>query len=235
MELAQAKAELETEQELWAARLPGDGAYRLGQLPGVLDLCLPRSKEQGICNVVTEGDDSLLLLAPGKTPEHLPAVAQEFMRELGGSFVLHRLTLGYEQLTYKQALSRLLPPWVSVPSGYEVVGHIAHFNLQEQHWPHRTLIGQICLEKRGVRTVVAKLGKVSNLFRTFEMEVIAGEADTYVRIQEHGLRLHFDFQEVALAGPKGSDRPIFRLLFACFFVCSGKFVLFPMGTHALMH
>eukprot|EP00438_Fugacium_kawagutii_P017799 Skav205882 [mRNA] locus=scaffold766:338590:340321:+ [translate_table: standard] len=153
-----------------------------------------RSHQEG---TQSSGGHSLLLLDFGVSPPDLPEEMSEMISEFQGSFTKYRLDLNYDNYTYKEVLSRLLPgDSLPVPTGYEVVGHIAHFNLLEQHWPHRFLIGQVCLDKCAcIKTVVAKLGVVSNEFRTFDMEVIAGPSDTNVSVKEHGLQLHFDFQK----------------------------------------
>lgn len=141
--------------------------------------------------------ETLLLLDFEVSPSDLPEEMHEMISEFQGSFTKYRLDLNYDNYNYKEVLSRLLPG-IPVPTGYEVVGHIAHFNLLEQHWPHRFLIGQVCLDKCGsIKTVVAKLGVVSNEFRTFDMEVIAGTSDTNVSVKEHGLQLRFDFQKAS--------------------------------------
>merc|ERR1712008_286937 len=47
-----------------------------------------------------------------------------------------------------------------------------------------------------IKTVVTKIGSLSNEFRTFDMEVIAGSDDTEVTVCESGLKLRFDFRQV---------------------------------------
>ncbi len=74
------------------------------------------------------------------------------------------------------------------PSAFETVGHIAHLNLRDEHQPFKYLIGQIILKvctnlpltsipqkNPSIRTVVTKLGKIESEYRTFQMEVIAGD------------------------------------------------------------
>ena len=141
----------------------------------------------------TQADD-LLLLDSSVAPSDLPQELLQRVQSLEGKFCRYTLRLSYKHFSYKQVLERLLP--TKVPTGYEIVGHIAHFNLQEDHWPHRSLIGQVFLEKsNGIKTVVAKLGTVSSEFRTFDMEVIAGEEDFMVSLREHQLKLRFDFRK----------------------------------------
>jgi tRNA (guanine37-N1)-methyltransferase len=115
----------------------------------------------------------------------------------------HTLRLGYEHAGVEAVLRRLLPPALvasaeEMPTGFEIVGHVAHMNLREEFLPHRSLIGAVVLEKnRGtIRTVVAKLGNIESVFRTFPMEVIAGEDDTRVCVRHSGATFRFDFREV---------------------------------------
>lgn len=182
-------------------------------MPGVDAFCYPQRKEQGVLNVVREDGLTLLLLAPDVEPKSLPPNLQQQMKSVQGSLTQYKLALDYNCYSYKDALKQLLPPLVTVPTGYEIVGHIAHFNLQEEHWPHRCLIGQVCLDKnRCVKTVVAKLGVVTNEFRTLDMEVIAGENDTRVSLKEHGVKLEFDFQKASGFTKRRHSSILYRML-----------------------
>jgi tRNA (guanine37-N1)-methyltransferase len=123
------------------------------------------------------------------------------------------VTLGYEHLSTNEALRALLPPEVTVPSGFETVGQVAHFNLREEHMPYRYLIGEVVLEvgtrqKSHVRTVVTKLSSISNTFRTFDMEVIAGERNTEVEVTEGACRFVFDFAKVYWSSKLQHEREV---------------------------
>jgi tRNA (guanine37-N1)-methyltransferase len=53
----------------------------------------------------------------------------------------------------------LLPAGVEVPSSFESVGHIAHFNLRPEVMPFKHIIAQVVLDKNPtIRTVVNKVG-----------------------------------------------------------------------------
>ena len=72
-------------------------------------------------------------------------------------------------------MQRVLPDGVDVPSAFETVGHIAHFNLREEQLPFRHVIGAVCLDKNpAIKTVVRKVGEIESEFRVFEMELLAG-------------------------------------------------------------
>lgn len=53
------------------------------------------------------------------------------------------LNFTYEDVTYDEALTRLLPAGVQVPHSFETVGHIAHLNLKDDQEPHRHIMGRV--------------------------------------------------------------------------------------------
>ena len=107
------------------------------------------------------------------------------------------LKLGYEHLTVEEVLHKLLPPGSEVPSSFEQAGHIAHLNLRDEMLPFKHMIGQVILDKNPtLRTVVNKMGNIENEFRTFPMEVIAGQDDFDVTVRESGAKLAFNFRNV---------------------------------------
>jgi tRNA (guanine37-N1)-methyltransferase len=87
-------------------------------------------------------------------------------------------------------MQEVLPEGVDVPSSFETVGHIAHFNLREEHLPYKAIIGQVCLDKNpAIKTVVHKVGEVENEFRVFAMEVIAGVHFSLIFLSFRDMRL----------------------------------------------
>jgi tRNA (guanine37-N1)-methyltransferase len=64
-----------------------------------------------------------------------------------------------------------------IPSSFEVAGHVAHVNLREESLPYKYLIGKAILDKNKpkIKVVVNKIGNIENEFRTFPMEILAGE------------------------------------------------------------
>jgi tRNA (guanine37-N1)-methyltransferase len=80
-----------------------------------------------------------------------------------------------KELDCFKLVQKILPPEVEVPSSFEAVGHIAHYNLRPQHEPYKHAIGQVCIDKNPcIKTVVTKVKEIENEFRVFDMEVIAG-------------------------------------------------------------
>lgn len=53
------------------------------------------------------------------------------------------MTLDYSHFSIYAVLRALLPAELKeVPTGFETVGHIAHFNLREEYLPFKSLIGK---------------------------------------------------------------------------------------------
>ena len=124
--------------------------------------------------------------------------------------VRYALQLGFEHLSAEQALRRVLPAGIEVPSSFESVGHVAHVNLREDQLPYKALIGKVLLEKNGprIRSVVNKVESITNvsgpsgqdekakIFRVFPMEVLAGEDSLRTTVRENGARFELDFRDV---------------------------------------
>ena len=128
----------------------------------------------------------------------LPDELRAFVAAEAAVPVRYTLRLGYEHLSAEQALRRLLPEGVDVPSAFESVGHVAHVNLRAEALPFKALIGQVLLEKNAprIRTVVNKVESISNEFRVFPMEVLAGDESLVTTVRENGCRFDLDFRDV---------------------------------------
>ena len=126
--------------------------------------------------------------------------------------VTHRLVLGYDDLEADEALSRLLPPGVTVPTGFETAGTIAHLNLRAEHDPHKSVIARVLLDKLPqIRTVVNKIAETGGPYRTFAMEVLAGDGEggdgpLETEVNENGLTYALDFRAVYWNSRLGTER-----------------------------
>lgn len=108
-----------------------------------------------------------------------------------------QLVLGYHQLSYDQVLHKLLPKDIVVPRAFETTGHIAHFNLDDSQYPYRKIIGEVLMDKiSNIRSVVCKIGNIDTVYRTFKMELIAGEDDMIVNLNINNCRFEFDYSKV---------------------------------------
>ncbi|KAJ1030364.1 hypothetical protein NDA16_001273 [Ustilago loliicola] len=150
------------------------------------------------------GDPSqrILLLnvaSSSPTPDIILSTVEKYDFEL---IPQHTLELGYDNLSSDQILESLLPQSIvsseGVPSGYTIVGHIAHLNLLDIYLPFRFLVGAIILSKHSstLRTVVNKLDTIDTEFRFFKMELLAGEPDYIATVSESDCTFEFDFRSV---------------------------------------
>ena len=68
---------------------------------------------------------------------------REWIASNGGEETTHTVTLGYKHFSLYAVLRTILPlnEVREVPTGYETVGHIAHFNLRQECLPYKEVIG----------------------------------------------------------------------------------------------
>ncbi len=52
-----------------------------------------------------------------------------------------QISLSYNDYSYWDILRKILPENIIVPTGFETIGKIAHFNLRPEHEPYKKLIG----------------------------------------------------------------------------------------------
>lgn len=128
----------------------------------------------------------------------IPDNLREQVLAEGATPIRHEQQLGYEHLSAEQVLRRLLPQGMEVPSAFEQVGHVAHVNLRDEQRPFKALIGEVLLDKNSprIRTIVNKVESISNEYRVFPMEVLAGVDDLVTQVRENGAVFKLDFREV---------------------------------------
>ncbi|KAH9246818.1 hypothetical protein BASA81_015596 [Batrachochytrium salamandrivorans] len=153
-----------------------------------------------IKNVVAsteEGQEAgkVILLHPTLVESDLGSVLLSFPT----SKVEHRqVVVEYANLPADEVLRALLPAGVEVPSGFETVGHLAHLNLRPEQLPFKHRIGQVLLDKSNsnLKTIINKTGVIETQFRTFPMELLAGENNYVVEAKCNGYRFRFDYSKV---------------------------------------
>ncbi|VDN22753.1 unnamed protein product [Gongylonema pulchrum] len=81
--------------------------------------------------------------------------------------------------------------------GFAQIGHIVHVNLREELLPYKKVIGQILFDKiASCKTVVNKLDAIGHKYRTFELDLLAGEANYETEVHEDKLRYQLNFKQV---------------------------------------
>lgn len=168
-----------------------------------------------------DDDHSLVLLDTASCPvdgdrDALPPNVLDALASCGGggdeapTLVTHRMILGYDDLDADECLRRVLPPDVTVPTGFETAGRIAHLNLRDEHEPWKRVIAAVLIDKLPqIETVVNKTGETGGPFRTFAMEVLAGtggDGPLETTVSENGLVYAMDFRGMYWNSRLGTER-----------------------------
>jgi tRNA (guanine37-N1)-methyltransferase len=130
--------------------------------------------------------------------EALPQAVEEVVKSVDGvEVVWQSVELNESNFSLEELLRTVIPAELELPSAYEAVGHIAHLNLRQELLPYRKAIGEAILAKvKPIRTVVNKLKTIDAVYRTFDMELLAGEDNYDVELIECNCRFRFNFRKV---------------------------------------
>lgn len=83
------------------------------------------------------------------------------------------------------------------PTSFAIVGHIAHYNLHEDHLPLKYFVGALtCHLEPTLRTVINKIDKLTDEFRVMSFEVIGGVPEYETTHVEGGLTFRLDISKV---------------------------------------
>lgn len=109
-------------------------------------------------------------------------------RDEGAVALPYVLRREYADFSAEEVLRRLLPAGMEVPSAFESIGHIIHLNLRDEQLPYKHVIATVLLDKHAprLRSVVNKVDSISNEFRVFPMELLAGDADMRAEVKQNG-------------------------------------------------
>ena len=130
--------------------------------------------------------------------DKLPVQVQDILKTYEGVEVCKPdIELSEKNFTLEEMLRTVIPAELDLPSSYEAAGHIAHLNLRRELLPYKKAIGEAFITKvPQIKTVVNKLDTIHEVFRTFDMELLAGEDRYDVEMTECGCRYKFDFRKV---------------------------------------
>ncbi|TVY38369.1 tRNA (guanine(37)-N1)-methyltransferase [Lachnellula subtilissima] len=98
-------------------------------------------------------------------------------------------------------MTSLLPEdaQAEIPTGFTMVGHVAHLNLRDEYLPYKKIIAEVIVDKNPtIRTVINKTNNVGteSEFRTFGYEVLFGPDDMNVEVGEGDCVFKFDYSKV---------------------------------------
>jgi tRNA (guanine37-N1)-methyltransferase len=194
------RAAFASREECLALRVPKQhcGEYMKNFKPYLLNM--PRMRSIVDDTAGPGGTKLILVRRDLRSIEELPADARAFLaaRDPAPEPVQHSVTVDYSYFSMDGALKKLLPEGMEIPSSFETIGHIAHLNLRDEQLPHKHLIAQVLLDKNHprIRTVLNKVGTITNEFRVFAHEVLAGPHELDVTVKESGCNFSFNFGKV---------------------------------------
>jgi tRNA (guanine37-N1)-methyltransferase len=142
-----------------------------------------------------------------KAPEDFPEPLTTLMKQYDCELTDYELTLTHKHCKLVDILKNVLPEKCTVPKSFEMVGTIAHVNLESCQLPYKHLIGEaIMLKNSQVRTVVNKTEKINNVYRNATLEVIAGANNFITTVKEGNSRFDFDYSKVYWNSNNHTDR-----------------------------
>ncbi|KAK7255978.1 hypothetical protein RIF29_29407 [Crotalaria pallida] len=173
------ESKFEEHVKLWALRIPCHLCKVASQILNGYLLDKPRVKP------ITEDPscpkNRYLVLSDRVRSQDLSDIPKEKLDELKGlcefEVLPYSLTLGYS---------------------YWSVGHIAHLNLHDELLPFKDVIAKVIYDKNypRIKTVVNKVGTITNEFRVPKFEVLAGEHDMITEVKQYGASFKLDYSLV---------------------------------------
>ncbi|KAH6761467.1 S-adenosyl-L-methionine-dependent methyltransferases superfamily protein [Perilla frutescens var. hirtella] len=164
---------------LWALRIPREHCKLATRILNGYLLDRPRIKP------VTEDPTSdknrcVILSEKIKSPElsEIPVGKVDELKELFEIEVVpYSMTLGYS---------------------YWSAGHVAHLNISDELLPYKDVIAKVIYDKNypRIKTIVNKVGSITNEFRVPKFEVLAGDSDTVTEVKQYGAIFKLDYSLV---------------------------------------
>ncbi|XP_074278581.1 tRNA (guanine(37)-N(1))-methyltransferase 2 isoform X2 [Silene latifolia] len=182
---------------LWALRVPREickAATRI--LDGYL---LDKPRVKPITEDPASEKNRYMILSERIHNQDLSDVPEQKLEELRKlcqiEVIPYSLTLGYSYWGADHILKQILPDGVEVPSSFETIGHVAHLNITEELLPYKDIIAKVIYDKNypRIKTVVNKVGSITNEFRVPKFEVLAGESDMGTEVRQYGARFKLDY------------------------------------------
>lgn len=191
------ESKFDVKYQLWALRIPREFCKAATRILNGYLLDKPRVKP--IVEDPTSDKTRYMVLSDKIQNADLSDVPEEKLAELKKLFdidvVSYSLTLGYSYWNADHILKQILPEGVEVPSSFETIGHVAHLNITEELLPYKNTIAKVIYDKNypRIRTIVNKVGSITNEFRVPKFEVLAGENDMVTEVKQYGARFKLDY------------------------------------------
>ncbi|XP_027331887.1 tRNA (guanine(37)-N1)-methyltransferase 2 [Abrus precatorius] len=186
--------------KLWALRIPCQFCKVATRILNGYLLDKPRVKP--ITDDPTNEKNRYLILSEKVQNQDLSDIPKQKLEELKGlcaiEVVPYSLALGYSYWSADHVLKQILPAGVEVPSSFETIGQIAHLNLHDELLPYKDVIAKVIYDKNypRIKTVVNKVGTITNEFRVPEFETLAGDHNMITEVKQYGATFRLDYRLV---------------------------------------
>uniref|UniRef100_A0A7C9DJF3 tRNA (guanine(37)-N1)-methyltransferase n=1 Tax=Opuntia streptacantha TaxID=393608 RepID=A0A7C9DJF3_OPUST len=183
--------------DLWALRVPREICKSATRILNGYLLDKPRVKP--ITEDPTSEKSRYMVLSERIQNQDLSDIPEQTLDELQKlcqiEVVPYSFTLGYSYWGADHILKQILPEGVEVPSSFETIGHVAHLNISEELLPYKNVVAKVIYDKNypRIRTVVNKVGTITNEYRVPKFEILAGENDMVTEVKQYGARFKLDY------------------------------------------
>ncbi|KAH1248499.1 tRNA (guanine(37)-N1)-methyltransferase 2 [Glycine max] len=169
------ESKFEVHFKLWALRIPCQHCKLATRILNGYLLDKPRVKP--ITEDPTCDKNRYLILSDNVHNQDLSDIPKQKLDELKGlceiEVVPYSLTLGYSYWSADHVLKQILPTGVEVPSSFETI----------KNYPR-------------IKTIVNKVGTITNEFRVPEFEILAGEHNMITEVKQYGATFRLDYSLV---------------------------------------
>ncbi|KAL6549516.1 hypothetical protein OROHE_008633 [Orobanche hederae] len=167
----------EVQLNLWALRIPREHCKLATRILNGYLLDRPRVKP--ITEDPTSDKNRYMLLSEKIQNPDLSEITGDIVVELKKLFeiqvVPYSFTLGY--------------------SYWSADGHIAHLNITDELLPYKDVIAKVIYDKTHprIKTVVNKVGTITNEFRVPKFEILAGDGNMVTEVKQYGAIFKLDY------------------------------------------
>lgn len=194
------ESKFDLQLKLWALRIPSQLCKVASRILNGYLLDKPRVKpitEDPTC----ETNRYIILSERIQNPDlsDIPEDKRDELKVLCKIEVVpYSLTLGYSYWSADHVLKQILPDGVEVPSSFETIGHIAHLNITGELLPYKDVIAKVIYDKNypRIKTVVNKVGTITNEFRVPKFEILVGKDDMVTEVKQYRATFKLDYSLV---------------------------------------
>ncbi|GER46069.1 tRNA (guanine(37)-N1)-methyltransferase [Striga asiatica] len=132
----------------------------------------------------TSDKNRYMLLSERIQIPDLSEIPDDKVEELKRLFEIQVVPYSFYAWLFVLECRYILPPGIEVPSSFETIGHIAHLNIADELLPYKDVIA---------KTVVNKVGTITNEFRVPNFEILAGDCNMVTEVKQYGATFKLDY------------------------------------------